>query len=250
MNKKYIISNSQDSTNSINYYLLYIIIIFAALCLFCQFLYSYNEDFATTSAPTATFSPYLNNLNNYTSKSSNEQVKNLIIENEQLSNTLTTLEQRLKLQNRLQYISDNYMKINKSSFPDELKLLNLYFASIDLPQIDVSTYNIISTEADFKTLINEAEKFVNMYKPGDIVTSNSTFNVDKNDICYKNINDPAYIKSHPDCMVCSVNSDYLNTPSWNNLKTNINTVCLFDKNTIPNSGIPNASDCKKLCNIN
>jgi hypothetical protein len=253
MNKKYIISNSQDSSNSINYYLLYIIIIIATVCLFWQFLYSYNEDFATnipTTTPTITLSPYINNLNTYTSNTSNEKVKNLTIENEQLSNTLTTLEQKLKLQNKLQYISDNYMKVNQSTFPDELNLINLYFSSIDLPQIDISTYNIISTDADFKTLVNEAGKFVNIYKPGDIVTSDSSFNVDRNDICYKNINDPSYKKSHPDCMVCSVNSDYLNSPSWNNLKTNINTVCLFDNNAIQNSGIPSASDCKKLCNIN
>jgi hypothetical protein len=179
----------------------------------------------------------------------NPNLENLITENNELSDKLNNLEEKIILQNRIQYISNNFIKINDSSFPDEYKLINLYFKHLELPEIDLSTYYVISKETDFDILLKEAEKFINLYEPGDLVTTNSSFKIDKNTICYKNISDNLYIRGHPDCMVCSVNDEYLNTTGWSNTRTNINKVCLFNKDAKPNSGIPSESDCKKLCNI-
>ena len=255
MNKKYIISNSEDSSEFLTYYLFYIILICMVVCLFINinnyndsdydYDYNYdNENFGVIAESNNNFNVPLINSN---TPNLNQDLINI---NEELTNKLNTLEEKLSLQNRLQHLSNNYLKINESSFPDELKLINLYFTSVDLPEIDLSTYHVISTQADFNALLSEASRFVNIYKPGDVVSNNSSFNIDKNTICYKNTKDSSYIQSHPDCMTCSVNSEYLNTPGWFNTKTNINKVCLFNQNAIPNSGIPNANDCKKLCNIN
>ncbi len=242
MNKKYIIYNSKDLKDYLSCYLFYIILACIVICLFNYFFNSYNENFATiTSSPT---------ISVLTKEDVSTETTESYDKNQILQNKLNVLQEKIELQNRLQNISNNYLKINDSSFPDELKMINLYFASIDLPELDLSTYNIISSKSDYDALVNAASTFVNFYKPGDIVTNNSSFNIDKNTICYKNIKDPAYISTHPDCMVCSINSEYKNTSEWLNTKTNIKNVCLFDKNSKENSGIPNLSECKQLCNIN
>jgi len=234
--KKYLIFNSENYSKYLSCYLFYIILIAVVIFILyntynnnsCSY---YNEDFAQLS-----------------NKNNESDIKSLMMENKNLSNTLNTLQDKVNLQQRLQYISDNFIKIDESSFPDELRIINLYFKSIDLPEIDISIYKVISSQTDFDEIIKKAKNFVNIYNPGDIVSNNSDFNIDKNKICYKNA-DKSYISTHPDCMVCSVNDEYLNSPNWKNTKTNIQTVCVFDKNAAKNSGIPNEDECKNYCNI-
>jgi len=278
MNKKYIIFNSEQSADFLSSYLFYIILISCLVCILSNYMNYYNENFSTSSTASPSkknnssskknnssgkknnsSSKKTNLSSNMTNSSSsnisnssslkNPNLENLITENNELSDKLNNLEEKIILQNRIQYISNNFIKINDSSFPDEYKLINLYFKHLELPEIDLSTYYVISKETDFDILLKEAEKFINLYEPGDLVTTNSSFKIDKNTICYKNISDNLYIRGHPDCMVCSVNDEYLNTTGWSNTRTNINKVCLFNKDAKPNSGIPSESDCKKLCNI-
>jgi len=243
MNKKYIISNSKNSIDDLSCYLFYIILILVSICFLSKMFSSYESEYFAGTTPS------IINITSTPTPTSNKN-NDLIIKNEQLSKTLNSLQEKLLLQERTQYIANNYNKIVDSSFPDELNFLNVYFTSIDLPKIDLSTYNVISSQSQFDDLIKQAKEFVNFYKIGDIVTKNSTFNIDKNTICYKNTTTPIsneYIISHPDCMACSINDDYENTKSWKNTKTNIDKVCLFNNNASPNSGIPNLSDCTKLC---
>lgn len=249
MNKKYIIFNSEQSADFLSSYLFYIILISCLICISSNYMNYYNEYFNTTMEDDNSLIT-MEDDESLITNDSQDSVKNLIDQNNDLSNKLNMLEEKVALQNRLLFISNNYIKINENSFPDQLKLINLYFKHIDLPEIDLSTYSVISKQEDFNDLLNEAEKFVNLYKPGDLVNKNSSFNIDKNTICYKNIKDTEYINAHPDCMVCSVNNDYLDTRGWNNTRTNINTLCLFNKDAEVNSGIPSENDCKKLCNIN
>jgi hypothetical protein len=97
------------------------------------------------------------------------------------------------------------------------------------------------------------DPFKNIYKPGDIVNQNSTFNIGKNEICYRNKDklldiDNKFINNYPNCMVCSIN-DNKDTIGWTNTHTNIDKICLFNTNPEPNSGIPNFDNCKTMCNI-
>ena len=107
---------------------------------------------------------------------------------------------------------------------------------------------------DFDSKIKQASNFVNFYEPGDIVTQNSSFNIDKKKICYPDANgnisvDQEFLKTYPDCMACSINDDYENTKGWTNTRTNIDKVCLFNKTAAENSGITTLDDCNNLCKI-
>jgi hypothetical protein len=119
---------------------------------------------------------------------------------------------------------------------------------------------IISKQSELDVILTEAKNMKNFYKPGDIVTLNSTFGISKNDICYRQNNKPIkptpdFIAKYPNCMVCAIEDenddiDLKNTQGWINTKTNISKVCLYNPDANPNSGIANLEQCKTFCNIN
>ena len=238
MNKKYIILNSDNQNNSTIFYLFYIVIIFATLSLFVNlFSYGRQENFADS-----------------TTKDNNKILTELETKNKELTLIKTTLENKLKEQSRATYLSSNFNKVDESSFTDEMDFLDIYFENTDLPQIDLNKYTIVTTQNDLDNKIKQASKFVNLYKAGDIVTENSSFNIDKKKICYPDANgnitiDQDFLKTYPDCMACSINDDYKDTKSWTNTRTNIDKVCLFNQTAAENSGITTMTDCKNLCKI-
>ena len=167
------------------------------------------------------------------------------------------LEENMKNQARAYYLSNNYYKIDDSSFNNELSFINDDFIDIRLPQSDFNGKSVISTNAEWNDIVSKANSYKNLYNPGDIVIKPSEYNITKDTICYKDyethlLNDPNFKKKHPECMVCSVNpeSDYKNTKSWKNTKTNIHKVCLFDPNAPANSAVLNYDGCRKLCKLN
>lgn len=185
-----------------------------------------------------------------------EIINNLKSENETLLNINKKINTLLEEQERSFYLANNFDKIDESSFNDENNFVLSTFNDIILPEIDLKKYRIIKTTAEFNNVLDEAKKFKNFYKPGEIVIDNSDFNITRNDICYSpqqeliNSN-PNFISQHPECMVCTINNkdDYKNTKSWKNTRTNIEQVCLFDPSVESESNILNLNGCKKFCNI-
>ena len=179
--------------------------------------------------------------------------------NTELSNIKDTLQNKLLEQSQAIYLSQNFNKVEPSSFNDQLSYLLVEFADTRFPELDMDKKNIISTQTELDTVLAEAANMKNMYKPGDIVTANSTFGIGKNEICYRQNNvpikpTPEFIAKYPNCMVCAVEDEeddieLTNTSGWQNTKTNISKVCLYDPEAKPNSGIPNLSQCKNFCNI-
>lgn len=153
-------------------------------------------------------------------------------------------------------MSQNFLKVDESSFNDELNFLLFDFANTKLPEINMDNKKLINTQSEFNEITAEAKTMKNFYKPGDIVNSNSTFDITKNDICYRSNGKPInpdanFVKNYPNCMVCSVeNPNTLeNSNAWIHTKTNIKEVCLFNPNAESNSGIANQEQCQKFCNI-
>ena len=240
MSKNYQVVNSNSKNYDCTiYYIFYIILIFIIIYLFSRsFFLTYWENFASeSSTPT-----------------SENSIKNLITQNEELNQIKTVLQEKLVQQSRAIYLSDNYEKIVEDSFNDEVNFLNLEFDNIILPEINVENYVLVESENQLQGMINQAQGFVNIYKPGDIVYNNSTFGIDKNTICYPDLKkdqemDPDFLKNYPNCMVCNINNPYSETKSWHNTKTNIDKVCLFNYNAEQNSGIPTLEQCQSLCEI-
>jgi hypothetical protein len=235
MSKKYIISNiNSDSNNDGIIYLFYIILFFIIIFFIRNFLYSdyFIDSFANVSS---------------------EQIKS---ESNIKSDELDNLKNKLKQQNRDLYIYQNFNKIDPSSFDIELGIIKNDFYKTDLPGIDVSKYVIINSQPKLDLIINQCSSMKNYYKPGEIVTANSSLSIDKNNICYRskgkpldNINEVS--KNYPDCMVCSVlpDSDVNDSNSWKHTKTNIDKVCLFNTNAPKDSNIPDLNQCKKFCSL-
>ena len=244
MNKKYQIVNSNQNENSTFFYLLYIVLILVIIFL----IYKISL-YLTPSA----------NIDNFTTTqmlTPGQQMESLQQENVQLVYIKNTLENILSEQSRGIYLSTNYNKIDESSFNDEVNFINTDFDNINLPSIDLSNSNVISTQAELNNVLSEVSLMKNYYNSGDIVTANSTFNISKNDICYRSngkpINpDPSFVKNYPNCMVCSTESPETlsNSNAWQHTRTNINKVCLFNPTSEANSGIPNMQQCKQFCNI-
>jgi hypothetical protein len=121
---------------------------------------------------------------------------------------------------------------------------------------------IINNQTELNTVLSEASKMKNFYKPGDIVNTSSTFGITKDDICYRQNNKPIkptpdFMKKYPNCMVCTIenenenedNKNLTDTLGWKNTKTNISKVCLYNPNATSKTGTPNLEQCKTFCNI-
>lgn len=256
-----------QKTNSNSYNSLYIIIIIAVVYLIYKFIYSVNknEPFETPILNNPLLKANLNNnlgsgsvgsnLTNLTSNISSEVIKELKQTKKEFDSAKEKIFKKIKEHDQAVFISNNFNKVNPDSFDQNNEFMNLYFNN-DYPKIDLSKFKLINDQSELNNLISQASKFKNIYVPGEIVNSPSSFNIDKNQICYQHKgsilnSDPNFMTSYPECMVCSINSsnNYKNMPSWTNTKTNIKEVCLFNPNPEPNSGIPNLQDCKKFCGI-
>jgi hypothetical protein len=243
MNKNIIIESNENNNN--NYFsinILYLVLFCAIIYLIYKFIYSKNK--------TEHFENCLTNNNNST------LINQLKESKEEINYLQDKILKSIEEHDKSTYISKNFNKINPDSFDKELEYIDSYFKNNNLPRTDLARYKLITSQGDLDKLIFEASTFKNIYKPGEIVNTNSTFDIDKNKICYQNKNillknDPNFISNHPECMVCSINppETYDKTNSWFNTKTNIKEVCLFKPNSSPNSGIPNLDDCKKFCSI-
>jgi hypothetical protein len=188
--------------------------------------------------------------------SESELINNLKSENETLLNINQKINNLLEEQERSFFLAQNFDKVDETSFDNENDFVMTTFNNMVLPETDISKYHVIKTTTELNNVIDEAKKFKNFYKPGDIVVNGSNFNITRNDICYNahqeliNSN-PDYISQHPECMVCTINgeNDYKNTKSWRNTQTNIEQICLFNPTAENESKILNLNGCKKFCNI-
>ena len=186
-------------------------------------------------------------------------MEELKVKNKELKNIKNTLQDKLMEQSQAIYLSQNFNKVDPSSFNEQLSYLLIDFADTKFPELDMEGKKIINTQSELDNVLSEAAQMKNFYKPGDIVSANSTFNITKDNICYRQNNKPIkptpdFISKYPSCMVCDVedesdNIDLANTPGWQHTKTNISKVCLYNPSAKPNSGIPNLEQCKTFCNI-
>ena len=246
MSKKYQIVNSNSNSNieCTFFYLLYIVLFFVIILIIYKIIYSFNKTESFENLITS------NEIN------SQQIFQELKDKNKELANIKNTLQNKLLEQSQAIYISNNFDKVDESSFNSELNFILIDFANTKLPEIDISNKKIIETQSEFDGILAEAENMKNFYKPGDIVNKNSTFGITKNDVCYRYDNKlikptTEFIKQYPNCMVCEVenNDNVENSSGWKHTKTNISKVCLYDPNAKSDSGIPNLTQCKNFCNI-
>ena len=252
MNKKYLIVNSNSNEDCTIFYLLYIVLIFVIIFIIYKIIFSFSkrDGFSTVESTANLTLPVQNEL-------TPEQVmNNLQIKNDELTNIKNSLQNKLQEQTNAIFMANNYIKVDSSSYNDELSFLLLDFSNIKLPEIDTSTKKMIDTQNELNIVIDEAKHMKNFYKPGEVVTENSTFGITKNNICYRHNGKPiqttpAFTEQYPNCMVCTVESpnDVHNTHSWQHTKTNIDKVCLYNPTATSNSGIPNLDQCGKFCGI-
>jgi len=257
MSKKYKIINSNIDTNTSNectiFYLLYIVLFFVIIFIIYKIIFYF-------SSPKEGFANVSTSIENSTTTKSSQQIMNeLKQKNDELSKMKDTLQNKLFQQSQAIYINQHFNKVDPSSFNDQLSYLLIEFADTKFPELDMDKKKVINTQTELDTVLAEAANMKNIYQPGDIVTANSTFNISKDDICYRQNNKlikptPDFISKYPNCMVCEVeneddNIDLTNTSGWQHTKTNISKVCLYDPKAKPNSGIPNLTQCKTFCNI-
>jgi hypothetical protein len=179
----------------------------------------------------------------------------------------------LKEKERQEFILNNYKKLSSNKENDNLFEIkySLFSPKNIISNNDINKKIIIANDNDLNKILNETNKFKNIYLPGDVVSNPSSFEISKKDICYSNINiddsirkDPNFMSKHPECMVCSTNSvnfndpndikdplnSYLNTDAWKKTKTNIKSVCLFNNNnTKKDSTILSYNQCKSFCKL-
>lgn len=259
MSKKYQIINSNvdyniDSNDNYEctiFYLLYIVLFFVIVFIIYKIIFCFkNENFENVNKPTQ--------INMSKPKTSQEILNNLKEKNNELNNMKSVLQNKLLEQSQAIYLSQNFNKVDPSSYNDQLSFLMVEFADTKFPEINFDEKKIINTQTELDNILTETSIMKNFYKPGEIVDKNSTFGIGKNEICYRHNNKPIkptpeFLKKYPNCMVCAIedeNNDLKKTNSWINTKTNISKVCLYDPNAKPNSGIPNLEQCKNFCNIN
>jgi hypothetical protein len=272
MTKKYIITNDNLSID----YLFYIVIFLLTIYLIIQIItnnshlqsLTQNENFINNIHTELENLPIIKSTNsehqilkkNITSLplplTIEQQLQEIKSQNNALKISKSMLEENIKKQNRTLFLSENYYKIEDNSFNNQLEFINDDFANVKLPEKNLNGKTIISNNIDWHNLLTKASEYKNSYNVGDVVLKSSDFNISKDDICYKDYSthlssDPNFKKKFPECMVCSINpeSNYTNTNSWKNTKTNIQKVCLFNPNVSDNSSILNYNGCKKLCNI-
>ena len=268
MGKKYQIINSNTDTNNIDectiFYILYIVLFFVIVFIIYKILFCFSspkEGFANVSTTTIPQNG-TQNISQTVSKTepkTQQQIMNdLKQKNAELVNMKDTLQNKLLEQSQAIYLSQNYNKVDPSSFNDQLSYLLVDFADTKFPEINMDEKKVINTQTELDTILADAANMKNFYKPGEIVSANSTFGIGKNEICYRQNNipikpTPEFMAKYPECMVCAVedetNENLFNTPGWKNTKTNISKVCLYDPKAKPNSGIPNLAQCKTFCNV-
>jgi hypothetical protein len=198
-----------------------------------------------------------NNKNNIKPQKDDMKLKynKLMIKNKELNVSKDKLEDKIKEQKRAFYISSNFDKIDDESFSD-LHIIARNFSSDGYPQINLKNYEVVRNKKQMEKVVNKAQGFKNMYKPGDIVDDNSSFNITRDNICYRSDGKPMKLtkefkKKYPECMVCNLvpKKELKDSDSWRNTKTNINEVCLFNPDSENNSGIPNLKECQSMCKI-
>jgi cell division protein FtsB len=260
MSKKYTIISSNYSSNLENSYdsnsdhcivktIINIVIFIAIFYLIYKLIFINDncENFETMQNPS------IASLSAAQLASTKTIINNLSSQNAKLTDINDELTQQISDYEKNKYKIINYNKINEESFDKQVDIIYNYFDNYDLPKTDLSSFNLINNQAELTNLINIASNFKNIYKPGDIVNQKSTFNIGKNEICYRNKDklldvDNKFMNTYPNCMVCSIDNNK-DSMGWMNTQTNIDKVCLFNSNPEPNSGIPNFDNCKTMCNI-
>ena len=259
MSKKYQIINSNIDANDDAYnectifYLLYIVLFFVIIFIIYKIIFCF-------SSPKEGFeNVFTRTIPKTTSKTTQEIMNNLKQKNDELLNMENTLQNKLLEQSQAIYLSQNFNKVDESSFNDQLLFLLVDFADTRFPEINIDKKKIIDTQTELDIVFAESASMKNFYKPGDIVTANSTFGIGKNEICYRQNNiqikpTPEFMAKYPECMVCAVEDksndvELTDSLGWKNTKTNISKVCLYDPKAKSNSGIPNLTQCKTFCNI-
>lgn len=250
MNKKYYIINSTSDENNLIYFILYIVLFFVVIFIVYRLIFYF---FFTEKFDLINNSDF--NLKN--KKISTEHILNeLVNKNKELENITNTMQNVLEKQSNAIYISQHFNKVDSSSFNDELNYMLYDFANTKFPTIDFDGKKIINNNQELNVVLDEISKMKNIYKPGDIVLNNSTFDIAKNEICYRNNGKPfkptkEFLSQYPNCMVCSIEDEnnLYDSNGWKNTKTNINKVCLYNPSAESNSGIPNLDQCKKFCQI-
>lgn len=204
-----------------------------------------------------TLGPATNSNENQQILTMEQQLQEFKSTNNALKMSKQTLEESMKKQARALYLANNFYRIDNSSLNNEVSFINDDFVDIRLPETDFNGKTLVSTQQEWSDLLAKANEYKNLYKPGDVVIKPAEYNISKDTICYKDYethlsNDPNFKKKYPECMVCSVNpdTDYKNTKSWKNTKTNIHKVCLFNPNAPNNSTLLNYNGCKNLCTLN
>lgn len=279
MSKKYQIINSNTDTiynECTIFYLLYIVLFFVIIFIIYKiiFFYEKKEGFEVElqkELQNDNMKTIVNNKSNLkifgmdvdldldlnsNIKTPQKIMEDLKEKNKELGIIKDTLENKLIEQSQAIYLSQNFNKVDSSSFNDELTYLLVEFADTKFPELDMKDKKIIDTQTELNTVLAEAKEMKNFYKPGDIVNTSSTFGITKDDICYRHNNKPIkptpeFMKKYPNCMVCAIENDknLTDTQGWKNTKTNISKVCLYDPNAAPKTGIPDLAQCKKFCNI-
>ena len=138
-------------------------------------------------------------------------------------------------------ILKNYEKINDDEFIDIKMNTNIGNIPTELKGNNIK---IINSNDELLYLLSKSHRQKNIYKVGEAVTNDSTFYINKNDICYKDI--PTSDRHlYEGCLVCSINptNNYLKTET----KTNINSVCLYNNKSNKDKSIPSSTLCKGLC---
>jgi hypothetical protein len=268
MNKKYEILNLNPNVDCTIFYVLYIVLFFVIIFVIYKIIYNFSnhEKFSNLLKMTNNFNNKFENFDTVSSSSQNQTKTNnivpnqimteLIEKNKELTNIKNVIQEKLEKQSQAIYLSQNYDKVDSSSFNDEMMFLMDKFSNTNFPSVDLTNKTVIKTQPELDSILSEAKLMKNFYNPGDIVNSNSTFSIDKNNICYRSngqLVKPTveFLQKYPECMVCSVESEQnlYNTNSWKTTKTNINKVCLYNPDAETNSGIPNLSDCQNFCGI-
>lgn len=154
-----------------------------------------------------------------------------------------------------QYIKNNFDLIEPSSIEQKLQSITNEYNSVDFPMVDAEGHVFISNADELKDIVGRAKTMKNFYKVGDLVVSNSTFDIDKDKICF-GTGTGTGARKYTECMVCSVIPDdqLENSRSWKTTRTNINRVCLFNPNIDPNTSSPadaiaSMEQCKKFCQV-
>lgn len=259
MSKEYKIVNSNFTNDCVIINLLYIVLFLVVIIIIWKLVNIYksenNENFdnANANANTNTSPISEQSLQNMTQ----EQLANeLAKKNKELANIKNVVQDTLEKQSRAIYFSQNFNKVDSSSFDSELNFLLYDFATTKFPSMDFEGKKVITNKEELEKTLGEISKMKSIYKPGDVVTANSTFGIGKNDICYRNNGKPInptaeFVSQYPNCMVCEVEDDanLKDSSAWKNTRTNIKKVCLYNPNAEPNTGIPNLDQCKNFCKV-